>query len=432
MDPSVLIGDILERGTDQIKPPPPINEDDISPTGFPPHRRRPLMSAFKQQRATSGPGPSKTAGAAAESATTGGRRIDNNTTKQTFEAEERRRIDRENRAKLEEMTPEDIEKERAELMNGLSPALLQRLLKRSNIDESKDRDPFNIPESQAEPPQAPSSHRPPPEIKVEADFAPPGERKTSHTPASKPSSSSPQQAPISPIPTSEAAVLDENRPPAQPPTDLFPIGQQPPKSSTHFPAPPALPDLDPSDPNFLDTLHKKFFPTLPADPSKLAWMAPIPTADSPADRDSPYYPGQDSLPISALRFDFRGTLLPPRLSRSIPASKGLHHHGKAPEAAGYTIEELAILARSAVAAQRCIAFQTLGRIMYRLGKGEWGTGEEDTIARGIWNNILEGRVLDSLAEAATNEGGHRGSQAYAMEALWLLERGGWKTQWSGR
>ncbi|KAG7150343.1 RNA polymerase II-associated protein rba50 like [Verticillium longisporum] len=71
-------------------------------------------------------------------------------------------------------------------------------------------------------------------------------------------------------------------------------------------------------------------------------------------------------------------MLPPRLSRQIPVSKGLHHHGQAPEAAGYTIEELSILARSAVAAQRCIAFQTIGRIFYRLGKGEWGNSDEDT------------------------------------------------------
>ncbi|ROT42751.1 hypothetical protein SODALDRAFT_326910 [Sodiomyces alkalinus F11] len=427
----VLIGDIVERNTDQVKPPPAFDEHEVSATGFPAHRRRPRVSAFEQQRqVTPGTNASATGGAAARPNSE--LRSDENAANQDFEAEERRRIDRENRAKLENMTPEEIEKERAELMNGLSPALLERLLRRANIDEKEGHDPFSIPESPAESSQAPISH--PPEIKVEAeaDLTPPGEREASCTSASEPSPSPAQPTPTSPKPTAETAVQVEDRPPAQPPADLFPISEQPPTGSTHFPAPPALPDLNPSDPDFLDTLHKKFFPTLPADPSKLAWMAPIPTADSPADRDSPYYPGQESLPISALRFDFRGALLPPRLSRTIPVSKGLHHHGKAPEAAGYTIEELAILARSAVPAQRCIAFQTLGRILYRLGKGEWGTGEEDTMARGIWDNIMEGRVLDSLAEAATNERGHRGSQAYAMEALWLLERGGWKTKWSGR
>ena len=51
---------------------------------------------------------------------------------------------------------------------------------------------------------------------------------------------------------------------------------------------------------------------------------------------------------------------------------GLHHHGAAPEDAGYTIGELAHLARSTVPAQRCVAFQTLGRVLYRLGRGEFG------------------------------------------------------------
>ncbi len=129
--------------------------------------------------------------------------------------------------------------------------------------------------------------------------------------------------------------------------------------TTHFPRPHA-PDLDPSDPDFLENLHQKYFPDLPADPSKLAWMAPIPSEGSLADRDSPYHPGQDSLAVSQLRFNFMGRLLPPRIARAIPVSKGLHHHGEAPEAAGYTIIELARLARSVVPSQRCLAFQTLG------------------------------------------------------------------------
>ncbi len=204
-----------------------------------------------------------------------------------------------------------------------------------------------------------------------------------------------------------------------------------PTNTTHFPKQ-NVPDLNPDDPDFLENLHTKFFPNLPSDPSKLAWMAPIPTPHSTADRESPYYPGQSSLPVSALRFDFRGVLIPPRLSRQIPVSKGLHHHGEAPEAAGYTIPELGRLARSAVPGQRCIAFQTLGRMLYRLGKGEWGigeggrVGEEDDLAFGLWRCFLETRVMDSLHEAASVEdgAGHMASKAYAVEALWLFEKGG--------
>jgi hypothetical protein len=223
--------------------------------------------------------------------------------------------------------------------------------------------------------------------------------------------------------------IDEDRAPDQIPENLFPITEQP-EGATHFPKA-EYDELDPTDPDFLQTLHTKYFPDLPADPAKLAWMAPIPSEDSAADRDSPYHPGQASLPASALRFDFKGQLVPPRLSRNIPVTAGLHHHGLAPEAAGYTVEELSILARSAVPAQRCIAFQTLGRILYRLGRGEWGAGFRDPITIGVWTSVKQGRVLDTLTDAAGQEDGHRSSQAFALEALWLFEKGGWKEKLPG-
>jgi hypothetical protein len=158
--------------------------------------------------------------------------------------------------------------------------------------------------------------------------------------------------------------------------------------------------------------------------SKLAWMAPIPPADSMLDRESPYHPSRSTISVSALRFDFRGRLIPPRLARMIPPSQGLHHHAEAPEAAGYTVRELAFLCRSAVPAQRCIAYRTLGRLLYRLGSGEWGD-HDDTLATGIWDEIKCGRVIDSLHEASRNESGHAGCHAFATEALTLHQKGGW-------
>ncbi|KAK1527371.1 uncharacterized protein CCOS01_07633 [Colletotrichum costaricense] len=426
MEPMMLVGDIVEKETTPAKP-VVFDDIDAAPTGFPAHKKRAArVSAFKQQRqgkpttgaqaaaATSSIQPKSSEDVAADS-------------QKSFEAAERRRIDRENRQKLEDMSPEDIAQERQELLNSLDPSLIQRLLGRANIDEQHGPNPFDPPadETKREPPA------PTPEIKIEDTSAPP-KPKPAPKPATAPKSVSfadEEDEPTSKAPP-KPSHTHEDKAPAAPPADLFPLNDQPDK--THFPQAPALPDLDPSHPDFLQTLHEKFFPNLPADPSKLAWMAPIPTADSPADRESPYYPGQSSLPIAALRFDFKGGLIPPRLSRSIPTSKGLHHHGQAPEAAGYTIEELAIYARSAVPAQRCVAFQTLGRILYRLGKGEWGNGEEDSLGRGIWSSVQEGRVLESLSEAAIVDGGHRGSRAYATEALWLFEKGGWREQWSGR
>ncbi|KAF4774926.1 hypothetical protein HER10_EVM0004790 [Colletotrichum scovillei] len=396
MEPMMLVGDIVEKETAPTKP-VVFDDIDAAPTGFPAHKKRAArVSAFKQQRQGK-----PTTGAQAAAAT----------------------------SSIQPKSSGDVvaDSQKQELLNSLDPSLIQRLLGRANIDEQHGPNPFDPPadETKRELPA------PTPEIKVEDTSAPP-KPKPAPKPTTAPKSVSfadEEDEPTSKV-TPKHPHTHEDKAPAAPPADLFPLNDQPDK--THFPQAPALPDLDPSHPDFLQTLHEKFFPNLPADPSKLAWMAPIPTADSPADRESPYYPGQSSLPIAALRFDFKGGLIPPRLSRSIPTSKGLHHHGQAPEAAGYTIEELAIYARSAVPAQRCVAFQTLGRILYRLGKGEWGNGEEDSLGRGIWSSVQEGRVLESLSEAAIVDGGHRGSRAYATEALWLFEKGGWREQWSGR
>ncbi|KAF7546797.1 hypothetical protein G7Z17_g8180 [Cylindrodendrum hubeiense] len=417
MEPTLLIGDIVERDAGEKKP-VQFNDHPISSTGFPQHKRRWKGSAFKQQRAAQAAGEEPAArprpqrqpaaDAAQDGSQPGG-----------FESAERDRIDRENRQKLASMSSAEIAQAQEDIMSGLNPALIQKLLQRANIEETSGPSPFDPPPSET--PELPQA---PPEIKV-IDTSKPDAPKV-EAQDSQPSETAKASATSS---KKIAEDYDEDQAPSQIPPDIFPITDLP--KTTHFPVPPSLPDLDPSDPNFLATLHEKYFPNLPADPSKLAWMAPIPTKDSPADQDSPYYPHPE-ITISALRFDFAGRFLSPRVSRSIPSSKGLHHHGEAPEAAGYTVAELAHLARSAYPAQRCMSYQTLGRILYRLGHGEWGKTADDPIAMGVWSSVKKGRVLESLTEAAMNEGGHRGSRAFATEALWLFEKGGWREKFKGR
>lgn len=399
MDPTLLIGDIVERDIPVSKP-VEFPATYTSPAGFPQHKRRWKSSASKQQRSCAG---SQTETRVDEDGTRSaalGMRHESG-----LEEMDGRRIDQENMQRIASMSPAEIARAQDDIMQGLNPALVQRLLQRASIDDRTGPSPFD--------PSASENHE-----------------KTTALPTVKAEDADAQgpSAPITKDPSANS-FLDEDKAPAQIPPDLFPITNQP--RSTHFPAPPGLPDIDPSDPNFLATLHEKYFPSLPADPSKLAWMAPVPSQDSPADKESPYYPHPE-IGVSALRFDFRGRFLSPRVSRSIPSNRGLHHHGEAPEAAGYTVAELARLARSAVPAQRCMAYQTLGRILYRLGRGEWGKTEEDTIAMGVWDSMKQGRVLESLLEAAAGEGGHRGSRAYATEALWLFEKGGWKEKLKGR
>lgn len=421
-----FLADIHEKEIGTVKP-PSFPEQKSATTGFPEHKKRTRVSAFKQKRQTQNDVPTppqnvSTIPLAYPSSAP---------SPAAFKASEKERIDRENQDLLASMSPEEIEEERRELLSRLDPSIVQMLMRRANIEETNSPSPFDEPAQEEKKPQESSTPTNTSAVMAEETTTPADPDTTEDLPmTSKPSK------------TVRFEEDDDDAPPPEPPADLFPASSQPPPApsnldglavnATHFPHPKELPDLDPSDPDFLANLHEKFFPNLPADPSKLAWMAPIPTPGSTADQESPYYPGQSSLPISALRFDFRGALLPPAKSRTIPMSKGLHHHGEAPEAAGYTVAELARLARSAVPAQRCVAFQVLGRILYRLGKGDWGADSE--VAMGLWQIAEQNRVMDTLLDAANvPEGsGHRGSKAYATEALWLFEKGGWKEKWRGR
>lgn len=409
-----FVGDIQERESSSATAPvaPSFN---ANVNGFPAHKKRvPRVSAFKQQRASKeqqAAAVPKTQDAPKSMGTTG------------FDAdEERRAIDAENQRTLAAMSDQEIEEERQELLKNLSPALLQKLLMRSNIDEgSNERDLY--PEAKIVKPLATD------EIKSEATPKSVNTKKVSFT--------APEEA-------TTADTVQSSTPTANAATNTSDVAT----NSIHFPTPPQPPDLDPNDPSFLKNLHDKYFPTLPYNPSELSWMAPI----DPSDKSSPYHPSQTALNATELRFDFKGALLAPSVARAIPSDRGLHHHADAPEAAGYTIPELAVLARSKVAAQRCMAYQTLGRILYRLGQGEFGVekARQDTngpvqvaknpevdeseddededvgsaMASGLWSCMDEGHVVETLTEEANKTKGHLTARTFAQEALWNWRRGG--------
>ena len=411
---SAFIGDIKERST----APPTAPKLQTTTTGFPEHKKRTRISAFRQQRG--GVGKSVESHNVYSIPQTQPSITEKSAQDPTINDEERKRIDEENKQRLADMSLEEIDEERQELLSQLNPSLIQRLLKRANLDEGRGDTGLYPEEAKNEAEIEPHS-----EQRMERSVSDLADNEPDATPAPQPSGNAIKAAKG----VSFAAEDDDNTPPTKP-IDLTPASAplQANQPSIHFPTAPNAPDLDPSDPSFLENLHKKYFPNLPSDPSKLAWMTPLPSHGSVADQDSPYYPLHDNIPASALRFDFRGSLLPPRISRAMPSTRGLHHHGEAPEAAGYTVPELARLARSAYPAQRCIAFQTLGRLLYRLGRGEYG-GESSEVGRGLWRCVEEGKVLETLQEAASAEGGHVGSRTYAVEAVWLWQKGGgriWK------
>lgn len=431
-----FVGDVLERKPSA--PAPPSAPTPRNRTGFPEHRKRPVESRFKRQQKTAAPPkePARTHHNSEDASSTGAAAGFNPQEPSSFEDQQRSQIDQQNRDVLAGMTEAEIEQERQELMGSLDPELLRMLLKRSNIDsgsnETTELRPSPPPVEggilQREKPtkaktvsfeDGPTPLAPIGKDKdwaevVEVDYEPDfpriesdGDDKYGHV-------------------DELGKVLNHDHDPGEHDSLHFPIASQP-------------PSLDPNSANFLNDLHEKYFPSLPADPDKLEWMR------ERKDDKSAYSPSATGLNPNEIRFSFTGQLIPPKAASEIPVTAGLHHHGLAPDSAGYTIPELAHLMRSTYAAQRCIAFQTLGRILYRLGKGEFGdpgepgmntVGAEDTfgeLARGLWREVEKEKVVQGLtAESEGNgvDGGrHMSAKAYATEAVWLWHKGGgqrWK------
>ncbi|XP_070836075.1 RNA polymerase II-associated protein 1 [Chaetodon trifascialis] len=84
------------------------------------------------------------------------------------------------------------------------------------------------------------------------------------------------------------------------------------------------------------------------------------------------------------RFDFAGTLIPP--TEDLPTHLGLHHHGEEPERAGYSLQELFLLARSQIIQQRNLALSTLANILSKARAGEY-------------LSVLKGSVTSTLLDA---------------------------------
>ena len=387
-----VIGDIHERAPSKATPPTP-----PSGSGFPQHKKR-FPRSFKQQRAErAGTASGQTPG----------------------QTDEKAAIDQENRTQLAAMSNAQIQHEREELIESLDPSLLQRFLQRARVSSQ------DVPEPQPEPQPDTAAQEPP--------------AQTTQT-----------------TQNNQTEPAKDDLAPSSLPKDLHPAAEVP---SFHFPTPSTAnpaPPLDPASPSFLADLQTHYFPNTPHDPTSLDWLKQTQTENNPdadADTDphaSPYDPTSSAEAIhpACIRFSLRGTVLSPTTALALPTSLGLHHHGNDPQAAGYTIPEIAILGRSSFPAQRCVAWQVLGRILYRLGKGEFGD-RGSVLVEGLWEVIeREGVVGVMLAEAsassgsdkanstsspsqtqtaaapATGIGRHASATAWAVEGVWLWQQSG--------
>ncbi|KAG8897155.1 hypothetical protein FRC00_004735, partial [Tulasnella sp. 408] len=154
-----------------------------------------------------------------------------------------------------------------------------------------------------------------------------------------------------------------------------------------------------------EDIRRRFFPNAdPNDPS-LEWIK----GNAPQSGPTPAK-GEEESPVKSIRYDLNGRPIPEELRQSLPTHLGLHHHGDAQDEAGYTLDELIMLGRSTVPAQRASMLGTLGKLLSNAASspaGEDGAVEVEDIRT---------KVLVTALEALAERGG---VLIRAVDALWI-------------
>lgn len=173
---------------------------------------------------------------------------------------------------------------------------------------------------------------------------------------------------------------------------------------TPQPMDPPEPEPEEGTPEYI---RRRFFPSAPAHNPDLAWMEEIAE------------PASAGPPSDALRFDLSGNPLATPLHSSLPTHLGLHHH--APDAdgvqrAGYTLDDVFMMSRSGVKAQRAAGMRMLIGIACWVGavyRGDENLPENTMkVADIAW---LKSRIVAAGIEAM----GERGSLGvHAIEVVW--------------
>jgi hypothetical protein len=282
-------------------------------------------------------------------------------------------IDRENRNKMAEMTEEEILELQKSLQASLSPAFRDMLLRKDKVPLSS---------LQAEERPAPSNTSP-----IQPQVSHPSSVKSTPSP-SKPTAS---------IPAPQPSTINN-------------------------------PFVD--DKSFDDHLRTFFPPSTTSIPPP-EWTLPV----HPAEETFYSTPDPSHPDPSTMRFDFQGKHIPADTSRSLPTHLGLHHHSLDPGAAGYTLAELAILARSTQPSQKCIALKIMGFVLADVASAGGGGKYPWDVQEGLWDEIERERVIEILLEVAKGgreAGGNRSVQRYAEDAVTRWVNAGGPKQWEER
>ncbi|KAG5352948.1 hypothetical protein C0989_011853 [Termitomyces sp. Mn162] len=145
-------------------------------------------------------------------------------------------------------------------------------------------------------------------------------------------------------------------------------------------------------------IRRRYFPNAPTNDPNIAWMESQPS---------------DSQTVSALRFDLLGKPIPSSISSILPTHLGLHHHAEGIHA-GYTLDDMLLLSRSTVPAQRATMLGVLAKVTQRIAamlKGET-EGVEELVGQ---EEELRKRIVAAGAEALLERGS---VGARAVEVVW--------------
>lgn len=169
--------------------------------------------------------------------------------------------------------------------------------------------------------------------------------------------------------------------------------------SSNPPSPPTDFKSEPEE-GSAEYIRQRYFPDAPANDPNLAWMQQ--TSSQP-----------ETESISSLRFDLSGKPISPLMSSNLPTHLGLHHHAEGTHA-GYTLDDIFLLSRSSVPAQRATMLGVLGRIAYRIAR--LTQGEEDGLGDLVGKEEeLRKRIVAAGVEAMSERGS---VGARAVEVVW--------------
>ncbi|TDL19699.1 hypothetical protein BD410DRAFT_900034 [Rickenella mellea] len=152
--------------------------------------------------------------------------------------------------------------------------------------------------------------------------------------------------PVVKIPGMVKIPQNDNAEGAPPPPDTAPSAAVPADMET--PRPDVVEEGTPED------IRRRFFPNAPEHDPTLEWIQQRNANPEPDDTTSP-------------RFDLSGRVITIDQQTALPTHLGLHHHSSS--AAGYTLDDLLLLSRSTVPAQRATMIGVLSKIVRRVAKG---------------------------------------------------------------